>query len=305
MKKVLVIAGPTAVGKTSLSIQLAKTFAGEVISGDSMQIYRQLDIGTAKVTEEEKEGVSHHLIDICDIGDRYSAADFQKQGRQKITEICNRGHLPIIVGGTGLYIQSLLYDYQLGATQKEQDDKLRHKYEVFAENEGPQALFELLEKKDPLAAKKIHMNNQRKIIRALEVKEKTGRSIIAPEKAPKPLYDSFMIGLTTDRSLLHARINTRVDDMIQNGLVTEAELVKKYPDSQAAKGIGYKEFFPYFAKERSLAETTDLIKRNSRRYAKRQLTWFNNRMFFHWFDLLQEPQEIAQIKKEVAQWLEV
>ncbi|AOF48495.1 tRNA delta(2)-isopentenylpyrophosphate transferase [Tetragenococcus halophilus subsp. halophilus] len=305
MKKVLVIAGPTAVGKTSLSIQLAKTFAGEVISGDSMQIYRQLDIGTAKVTEEEKEGVSHHLIDICDIGDRYSAADFQKQGRQKITEICNRGHLPIIVGGTGLYIQSLLYDYQLGATQKEQDDKLRHKYEVFAENEGPQALFELLEKKDPLAAKKIHMNNQRKIIRALEVKEKTGRSIIAPEKAPKPLYDSFMIGLTTDRSLLHARINTRVDDMIQSGLITEAALVKKYPDSQAAKGIGYKEFFPYFAKERSLQETTDLIKRNSRRYAKRQLTWFNNRMFFHWFDLFQEPQEIAQIKKEVAQWLEV
>jgi len=305
MKKVLVIAGPTAVGKTSLSIQLAKTFAGEIISGDSMQIYRQLDIGTAKVTEEEKEGVPHHLIDICNIGDRYSAADFQKQGRQKITEICDRGHLPIIVGGTGLYIQSLLYDYQLGSMQKEQDYKLRHKYEAFAEKEGPQALFELLEEKDPLAAKKIHMNNQRKIIRALEVKEKTGKSIVTPEKTPEPLYDSFMIGLTTDRSLLHERINTRVDYMIQNGLVTEAELVKNYPDSQAAKGIGYKEFFPYFAKERSLTETAELIKRNSRRYAKRQLTWFNNRMSFHWFDLLQEPQKIAQIKKDVAQWLEV
>ena len=305
MKKVLVVAGPTAVGKTSLSIQLAKSFAGEVISGDSMQIYRQLDIGTAKVTREEKEGIPHHLIDICDIGDRYSAADFQKQGRQKITEICNRGHLPIIVGGTGLYIQSLLYDYQLGSSQEEQDHTLRHKYEAFAENKGPQALFALLEKKDPLAAKKIHMNNQRKVIRALEVKEKTGKSIVAPQKIPKPLYDSFMIGLTTDRSLLHERIHTRVDHMMQNGLVTEAELVQKYPDSQAAKGIGYKEFFPYFAKERSLAETTDLIKRNSRRYAKRQLTWFNNRMSVHWFDLLQEPQKITQIKKEVAQWLEV
>ncbi|GMA08615.1 tRNA dimethylallyltransferase [Tetragenococcus halophilus subsp. flandriensis] len=305
MKKVLVITGPTAVGKTSLSIQLAKYFAGEIISGDSMQIYRQLDIGTAKVTEEEKEGVPHHLIDICDIGDRYSAADFQKQGRQKITEICNRGHLPIIVGGTGLYIQSLLYDYQLGSTQKEQDHTLRHRYEAFAEREGSQALFALLEEKDPLAAKKIHMNNQRKIIRALEVKEKTGKSILAPEKVPEPLYDSFMIGLTTDRSLLHERINIRVDQMMQNGLLTEAELVKKYPDSQAAKGIGYKEFFPYFARECDLTETAELIKRNSRRYAKRQLTWFNNRMSFHWFDLVQKPQEIAQIKKELTQWLEV
>lgn len=305
MKKVLVIAGPTAVGKTALSIQLAKKFGGEIISGDSMQIYRRLDIGTAKITEQEKEGIPHHLIDICDIGDRYSVADFQKQGRQKIAEIYNRGNLPILAGGTGLYIQSLLYDYQLGASEKEQDDTIRHKYETFAQEEGPQALFDLLQKRDPIAAEKIHINNQRKLVRALEVLEITGESIAAPKKTPEKLYDSFMIGLTTERSVLYERINERVDRMLQNGLIEEAKLVRTYPDSQAAKGIGYKEFFPYFADEKTLAETAETIKQNSRRYAKRQLTWFNNRMSFHWFDLLADPQAMATIKNEVTRWLEV
>lgn len=303
MKKVLVIAGPTAVGKTALSIQLAQRFDGEIISGDSMQIYRQLDIGTAKITAEEKKGVRHHLIDICEIGDSYSVADFQTQARQKIEEIYHRGHLPILVGGTGLYIQSLLYDYQLGALQ--QDPTIRQKYEAFAQKEGPQALFELLQKNDPLAAEKIHRNNQRKVIRALEVMEATGQSILAPQKTPEKLYDSFMIGLTTDRSVLYERINHRVEQMMQNGLMAEAEFLRKNPDSQAAKGIGYKEFFPYFAGEQTLAETTALIKRNSRRYAKRQLTWFNNRMSFRWFDLLANPQVLVDIENEVAQWLEV
>ncbi|GAA3008320.1 tRNA (adenosine(37)-N6)-dimethylallyltransferase MiaA [Tetragenococcus solitarius] len=304
MKKVLVIAGPTAVGKTALSIQLAKYFDGEIISGDSMQIYRQLDIGTAKVTEQEKERISHHLIDICDVGQRYSVADFQKQGRQKIAEIVHRGHLPIVVGGTGLYIQSLLYDYQLG-TKEETDQSIRQKYEAFAQKNGSQALYALLQEKDPLAAQKIHANNQRRVIRALEVIETTGESIAAPKKTPESLYDSFMIGLTTERSLLYERINKRVDDMLQKGLVEEAAFIKEYPDSQAAKGIGYKEFFSYFAGERSLEQTAALIKQNSRRYAKRQLTWFNNRMCFHWFDLLQDPEAVSKVKTEVANWLEV
>lgn len=303
MKKVLVIAGPTAVGKTALSIRLAQQFNGEVISGDSMQIYRGLNIGTAKITEEEKQGVSHHLIDICDIGDPYSVADFQTQARQKITEIYHRGNLPILVGGTGLYIQSLLYDYQLGAQKK--DERIRQKYEDFAQDKGPEALFKLLQEKDPLAATKIHMNNQRKVIRALEVMETTGESIAAPKKTPEKLYDSFMIGLTSERSVLYERINNRVESMLQDGLAKEAELVKQFPDSQAAKGIGYKEFFPYFSGEQSLAETTEQIKRNSRRYAKRQLTWFYNRMSFHWFDLLEDPQAFTEIENEVSHWLEV
>jgi len=303
MKKVLVIAGPTAVGKTALSVRLAQQFNGEVISGDSMQIYRGLNIGTAKVTEEEKQGVSHHLIDICDIGDQYSVADFQIQARQKITEIYHRGNLPILVGGTGLYIQSLLYDYQLGAQKK--DEHIRQKYENFAQEKGPEALFELLQEKDPLAATKIHMNNQRKVIRALEVMETTGESIAAPKKIPEKLYDSFMIGLTSERSVLYERINKRVEAMLENGLIKEAEMIKQFPDSQAAKGIGYKEFLPYFSGEQSLVETTEQIKRNSRRYAKRQLTWFYNRMSFHWFDLLEDPQAFTEIENEVSHWLEV
>jgi len=303
MKKVLVIAGPTAVGKTALSVRLAQQFNGEVISGDSMQIYRGLNIGTAKVTEEEKQGVSHHLIDICDIGDQYSVADFQIQARQKITEIYHRGNLPILVGGTGLYIQSLLYDYQLGAQKK--DEHIRQKYENFAQEKGPEALFELLQEKDPLAATKIHMNNQRKVIRALEVMETTGESIAAPKKIPEKLYDSFMIGLTSERSVLYERINKRVEAMLENGLIKETEMIKQFPDSQAAKGIGYKEFLPYFSGEQSLVETTEQIKRNSRRYAKRQLTWFYNRMSFHWFDLLEDPQAFTEIENEVSHWLEV
>lgn len=156
-----------------------------------------------------------------------------------------------------------------------------------------------------MAAQKIHVNNQRKVIRALEVIETTGESIVAPKKTPEMLYDSFMIGLTTERSLLYERINQRVDNMLQDGLIEEAELVRACPDSQAAKGIGYKEFLPYFDKERTLEQTVALIKQNSRRYAKRQLTWFNNRMSFHWFDLLQDPKAISEIKKEVTDWLEV
>ncbi|WP_028791156.1 tRNA (adenosine(37)-N6)-dimethylallyltransferase MiaA [Tetragenococcus muriaticus] len=303
MKKVLVIAGPTAVGKTALSIRLAQQFNGEVISGDSMQIYRGLNIGTAKITEEEKQGICHHLIDICDIGEQYSVADFQTQARQKIAEIYRRGKLPILVGGTGLYIQSLLYDYQLGAQKK--DESIRQKYENFAQDKGTEALFALLQEKDPLAATKIHMNNQRKVIRALEVMETTGESITAPKKKPEKLYDSFMIGLSTERSVLYERINQRVEDMIQKGLLQEAEFVRRFPESQAAKGIGYKEFLPYFSGEQTLTEIKEQIKRNSRRYAKRQLTWFYNRMSFCWFDLLENPEAFTKIENEVCHWLEV
>lgn len=303
MKKIIMIAGPTAVGKTALSIRLAHTFKGEIISGDSMQVYRGLDIGTAKVTEAEKEGIPHFLIDICEIGERYSVADFQQQARQKIDEIIERGHLPIIVGGTGLYLQALLYDYQLGSDSP-QDGKVRRKYEEYGQSNGKEALFALLEQADPLAAGKIHMNNQRKVVRALEVMETTGRSILAPKNTPQKLYDGLLLGLNCDRSLLYERIDQRVDQMLAAGLAKEAELIKDQPDSQVAHGIGYQEFLSYFAGIQSLAETKELIKRHSRHYAKRQLTWFRNRMEFQWYDLLADSGNLAEIMTAVSKWKE-
>lgn len=301
--KVIAIVGPTAVGKTSLSIELAKQFNGEIISGDSMQVYRGLDIGTAKVTAEEMEGIPHHLIDVRDVDESYSAADFQKAARKAIQEISDRGKLPIIVGGTGLYIQSLLWDYKLGNEGELEDDSLRARYEAFAEENGNLALWEKLQLTDPLAAEKIHCNNRKKMIRALEVFELTGHSILEPKEQPKELYDSFLIGLNTDRSILYQRINQRVDLMVEQGLLEEAKNLAKNPTVQAAQGIGYKEFFPYLSGGSSLEAALEEVKLHSRRYAKRQLTWFRNRMSVRWYDLIQQPEKIDEIKTEIATWL--
>ena len=301
--KVIAIVGPTAVGKTSLSIELAKQFNGEIISGDSMQVYRGLDIGTAKVTAEEMEGIPHHLIDVRDVDKSYSAADFQKAARKAIQEISDRGKLPIIVGGTGLYIQSLLWDYKLGNEGELEDDSLRAKYEAFAEENGNLALWEKLQLTDPLAAEKIHCNNRKKMIRALEVFELTGHSILEPKEQPKELYNSFLIGLNTDRSILYQRINQRVDLMVEQGLLAEAKNLAKNPTVQAAQGIGYKEFFPYLSGGSSLEAALEEVKLHSRRYAKRQLTWFRNRMSVRWYDLIQQPEKIDEIKTEIATWL--
>lgn len=301
--KVIAIVGPTAVGKTSLSIELAKRFNGEIISGDSMQVYRGLDIGTAKVTSEEMEGIPHHLINVRNEDESYSAADFQTAARQAIQEITQRGKLPIVVGGTGLYVQSLLWDYKLGSEGEPEDDSLRKKYEAFAEKNGNQALWEKLRTTDPLAAEKIHYNNRKKMIRALEVFQLTGHSILEPKEQPKKLYDSFLIGLNTERAVLYQRINQRVDLMVQQGLLEEAEKLAKTPDVQAAQGIGYKELFPYFSGDSSLAAALEEVKLHSRRYAKRQLTWFRNRMSVHWYDLVQQPEEILEIEAAVTEWL--
>lgn len=301
--KVVAIVGPTAVGKTSLSIDLAKRFNGEIISGDSMQVYRGLDIGTAKVTPEEMEGVPHHLINVRELDENYSVADFQVAARQTIQEITERGRLPIVVGGTGLYIQSLLWDYKLGSEGEPEDDTLRKSYELFAEKNGNQALWERLQAVDSLAAEKIHFNNRKKMIRALEVFELTGHSILEPKEQPEKLYDSFLIGLNTDRAILYQRINHRVDLMVEQGLLEEAKKLAETPDVQAAQGIGYKELFPYFAGEMSLEAALEEVKLYSRRYAKRQLTWFRNRMSVHWFDLVQQPKVINDIEAEITRWL--
>ena len=301
--KVVAIVGPTAVGKTSLSIDLAKRFNGEIISGDSMQVYRGLDIGTAKVTPEEMDGIPHHLINVRELDENYSVADFQVAARQTIQEITERGRLPIVVGGTGLYIQSLLWDYKLGSEGEPEDDTLRKSYEHFAEKNGNQALWERLQAVDSLAAEKIHFNNRKKMIRALEVFESTGHSILEPKEQPEKLYDSFLIGLNTDRAILYQRINHRVDLMVEQGLLEEAKKLAETPDVQAAQGIGYKELFPYFAGEMSLEAALEEVKLHSRRYAKRQLTWFRNRMSVHWFDLVQQPKVINDIEAEITRWL--
>lgn len=303
MEKVLVIVGPTAVGKTALSVELAKKFHGEIISGDSLQVYKKLDIGTAKIKTSEMEGIPHHLIDVIEPNETYSVADFQKAGRKLITEITERGRLPMIVGGTGLYIQSLLYDFQLGA-KEESVTAVRKKYEELAETLSKKELWEYLKTKDPLAAEKIHWNNQRKVIRALEVFEVTGYSITTPQEEPARLYDYCMIGLNTERALLYQRINQRVDSMLEEGLLEEARFVYELGEVQASQGIGYKEFYPYFKGEESLENVVEQLKMNSRRYAKRQLTWFRNRLDAHWFDLLAESSSMEQIDQLIRTWLE-
>lgn len=303
MEKVLVIVGPTAVGKTALSVELAKKFHGEIISGDSLQVYKKLDIGTAKIKTSEMEGIPHHLIDVIEPNETYSVADFQKDGRKLITEITERGRLPMIVGGTGLYIQSLLYDFQLGA-KEESVTAVRKKYEELAETLSKKELWEYLKTKDPLAAEKIHWNNQRKVIRALEVFEVTGYSITTPQEEPARLYDYCMIGLNTERALLYQRINQRVDSMLEEGLLEEARFVYELGEVQASQGIGYKEFYPYFKGEESLENVVEQLKMNSRRYAKRQLTWFRNRLDAHWFDLLAESSSMEQIDQLIRTWLE-
>lgn len=306
MEKVIVIVGPTAVGKTALSVQLAKEVNGEIISGDSMQVYRQLDIGTAKVTPAEMQDIPHHLLDICELTEMYSVAEFQKQARQKITEITKRGHIPIVVGGTGLYIQALLYDFKLGSSTSvtPEQEKIQHELAVLEQTHTPEEIWQQLQACDPLAAKTIHVNNTRKVLRALEVYRTTGESIVAPKENPIALYDYFLIGLNTDRHVLYERINIRVEQMMQQGLEQEARQLLAYPQAHAWQGIGYKEFIPYFQAQQTQEETIDAIKMSSRRYAKRQLTWFRNRLSPHWFDLVRHPEQYETIKKQVQHWME-
>ncbi|MDN6195882.1 MAG: tRNA (adenosine(37)-N6)-dimethylallyltransferase MiaA [Atopostipes suicloacalis] len=309
-EKIIVIVGPTAVGKTSLSIKIAKKFNGEIISGDSMQIYKDLDIGTAKVTSKEKKGIPHHLIDMKAVEEDYSVADFQKEASDKISDIMDRGRRPIIVGASGLYIESLLFP--VSHAKVAANTAFRENLEQFAKDMGNEALWKRLNHLDPKAANKIHPNNIRRVIRALEVYEETGKLFSTfqnERKKKKSRYDYFIIGLNTDRTLLYERINYRVDKMVEKGLVGEAKNLwsKVGPElkTQSTKGIGYKELFNYFNGKIALKEAIDLIKKHSRHYAKRQLTWFRNRFKnIHWYDLVQEPKTIENSYQEIGEFLE-
>lgn len=307
VEKVIVIVGPTAVGKTALGVELAQLFSGEVISGDSMQVYRGLDIGTAKVTDAEKESVPHHLIDVRDVDEPYTASDFQQMGRAKINEITAREHIPIVVGGTGLYIESLLYNMSHG--EADPDPDFRTEMEALAEKESRQFVWEKLKAIDPEAADNIHPNNLVRTIRALEVHHVTGQKFSDYKKQQnecQPLYDTFIIGLNTDRELLYNRINQRVDLMMADGLIDEARWLDcaVSRDAQSIRGIGYKELFTYFDGEIELQEATSDIKQASRHYAKRQLTWFRNKTAVDlWVNLVEYPEELEQIKQAVRTFL--
>ena len=305
MAKIVAIVGPTAVGKTALSIEIAKRFNGEVISGDSMQVYRHLDIGTAKITPDEMAGIPHHLIDICDIHDRYSAAMFKQQANQAITAISGRNHLPLVVGGTGFYLQTLTNNLALGQDHFDaQSARIRQHWHQLAEERGASYIRNCLAKLDPVAEKNIESGNLRRVIRALEVIEKTGRRFSDQPRQESP-NDFLLIGLTTDRPVLYDRINRRVDMMVKDGLIDEARWLydRGGADLPAGKGIGYHEFYPYFAGEYDLDTAIQKVKQDSRHYAKRQLTWFRNKMTVHWFDLVGGQNSPEQINELVQTWL--
>ena len=304
-QKLLVIIGPTAVGKTKLSIEMAKRYNGEIISGDSMQIYRGMDIGTAKIKPEEMEGIPHHLIDIKEPTENFSVAEFQLLVRAKIDEIAQKGKLPIIVGGTGLYIQSVIYDYQFSDVPG--DEAYRLKLEERVKEIGNEALYKELLDVDPESAAQIHPNNVRRVIRALEIFHLTGKTMQEFQLTQQPdlLYDTAIIGLTMDREKLYERINYRVDIMVKEGLIEEVNRLYQQGlrDYQSIQAIGYKEIYAYFDGKMSLEEAIVNLKQNSRRYAKRQLTWFRNKMDVVWFDMT-DVENVSKKIKEISHCVE-
>lgn len=270
--KLIVVVGPTAVGKTALGIELAQQFNGEIISGDSQQVYRHLNIGTAKATPEEQAAVPHHLIDVRDVDANYSVYDFVAEASQSIMEIASRGKVPIIVGGTGLYLQSLLEGYHLGG-EVDQEKLLAYRKDL--EQLSDEVLFEKIAD----LGKKIPEINRRRAIRALEL-AKFGQNLENKETN----YEALLIGLNDDRQVLYDRINHRVDLMLEKGILDEAKwLYDNHRNVQAARAIGYKELFPYFTGDASLEDCVEKLKQNTRRFAKRQLTWFRNRMAVNFY----------------------
>lgn len=274
MQKVVIIAGPTGVGKTALSIEVAKKYNGEIIGADSIQIYKGLDIGSAKVTAEEAQGIKHHLIDFLSPQSEYSAGDYVKDAETAIKDISDRNKLPIIVGGTGMYISSLLFEPGVTCGK---DQTYRAQLEEIGKQKGSAYLHKMLKEIDPESASIIHPNHQTRIIRALEIYRVSGKKKSEQKSSLKPRYDYLLIGLTADREVLYQRINTRVDKMIDSGLIEEVQHLKDLgikPENQCMQGIGYKETFEYISGNTTKEEFIEKLKQVSRNYAKRQLTYF-------------------------------
>ncbi len=291
----IILTGPTAVGKTGLSIALAKALDGEVISADSMQVYKRMNIGTAKIRPEEMQGVPHHLIDILEPTEPFDVVQFQERGKNAIREILERGHMPIVVGGTGFYIQALLYDIDF---TEETDTELRARLEKQAETEeGRLALIEELKKVDPEALNTIHPNNLKRVIRAVEFYRMHGSPISRhneTERQKTSAYNSRYFVLTDDRARLYSRIEQRVDEMLEEGLVSEVQQLKDEGLNEShisMQGIGYKEILEYLNGRLDLETAVSTLKQNTRHFAKRQLTWFRRERDVIWLDRTEHPSD--------------
>lgn len=301
--KVIVICGPTASGKTALSIELAKQINGEIVSADSMQIYQDMDIGSAKPTKEEMQGIKHYLLDFVSPRDRYSVADYKKEATSAMEEIIKKGKTPIIVGGTGLYIDSLIYN--IDYPEIEFDEEYRKHLEKRVEQEGLQALYEEAMKIDEEAMKRISPKDQKRILRVLEVYHQTGKTKTEQEiesRKKEVPYDYYVFALTMDRKILYDRINQRVDIMVQQGLIEEVQnIIKKYKEYPTAmQALGYKEVKEYLEGKTAKEEAIEKVKQETRRYAKRQLTWFRKNKQTIWLDAMNQKQEnIKRILEEM------
>ena len=296
--KVIVICGPTASGKTALSIELAKKINGEIISSDSMQIYKDMDIGTAKPTKEEMQGIKHYLLDFVEPSRRYSVADFKKDAEKAIEDILEKGKVPIVVGGTGLYVDSLIYGIEYQDIKF--DEQYRKELENRAEQEGLESLYNEAKQIDPQAMEKISANDHKRLLRVLEIYKATGKNKTEQEIESRKngiKYDYKVFAINMDREKLYERINKRVDIMIEQGLIQEVQdLLKKYEEFPTAmQGLGYKEVVEYLQGNISKEEMIDKVKMETRRYAKRQITWFKKNKQTIWIG----PQDLQKILDEI------
>lgn len=304
MQKLLLIVGPTAIGKTSLGIRLAKDLQTKIISGDSMQIYQEVAIGTAKPSKQEQAEIRHYLVDERSIFAEFGVKDFVSSASSAISEIAGEGKVPLAVGGTGFYLSALVNGLQLGEAEH-YDSPVEPKWEEYLARHGPEKLWQELAELDPVAVEQIPVQNTRRVLRALSVITRTNKKFSEQQNELVPQFDAKFIGLNTDRAVLYERINQRVDLMMEAGLLEEAQFVYENHEKmfQAKQAIGYKEFFPYFAGESDLETAVAKLKQASRKYAKRQLTYFNNKLPVIWYDPLTDGAYYSKIKNEIGEWL--
>lgn len=302
-RPLIILTGPTVVGKTAASIGLAKAVGGEIISADSMQVYRHMDIGSAKITEEEMQGIPHYLVDVLDPEEAFNVVRFQEMAKAAMQKIHDNGHIPIVVGGTGFYIQALLYDIDF--TENDSDFSFREELEKTAREKGAEYLHSLLKQADPEAAEQIHPHNIKRVIRALEFNRKTGQKISThneQERRKQSPYEFAYFVLTDNREALYARIDRRVDKMMEQGLLEEVRALKDRGiarESVSMQGLGYKELLAYLDGEIPLEEAVRIIKRDTRHFAKRQLTWFRRERDVIWID----RQEIGQEEEKIVDYM--
>lgn len=302
-RPLIIITGPTAVGKTDLSIRLAKAIGGEIISADSMQVYKHMDIGSAKVTKEEMDGVRHHLLDVLEPWEDFNVVVFQQMAKKALEEIYARGAVPVIAGGTGFYIQALLYDIDF--KENPEGSEIRRELEVLAAEKGNAYLHQLLHKVDPESALAIHSNNVKRVIRALEYYQQTGQKISVHNREERQKESPFAFAyyvINTERSKLYARIDRRVDLMMEKGLVEEVKKLKEmgcHRGMVSMQGLGYKEILDYLNGECTLEEAVYILKRDTRHFAKRQLTWFKRERDVRWVNL----EEFSEDKEKVLAYL--